>query len=290
MDPTLKHKAGIGAIGGLSLSILKLIEAKFFISNLFSQDAIAAYLTYFCYVVLGVFVAIIFTETEQPTDKIRKHAFVLGLLAPSFLLAVVSQPIRKFSDVDPSLKGIQQLGSWLADSAYAQEVEVPKSPKASTSPNPPSGFTLRSNDDSVKTQAPPAAPGYLNTVELKKSDADYTFTDSVFRALGREGSPGPYLYVVAKSDDTEKAAKAASEINMILPKGEVKAFVVKPEGAKTLYVVLTPPASAAEATKASNVARNAALEALQKSAKPDTKRAAALLLEGEVVRARLLFE
>ena len=130
----------------------------------------------------------------------------------------------------------------------------------------------------------------MQLTELKKAEADYTFKDSVLKALGREGEPGPYLYVIASSVDKDKATKAASEINSILPKGEIKAAIVRPQGRQILYVVLNTPASAAETKKTNSAARAAAVEALQKSTNPETVRAATLLLEGEVVRARTLFE
>ena len=46
-------KAGIGALGGFALALLKLIDAKFFLASITTVESYAAYLTYFCYMLLG---------------------------------------------------------------------------------------------------------------------------------------------------------------------------------------------------------------------------------------------
>src|SRR3989304_1861072 len=98
---TWLEKAGIGALGGLGLAILKLIDARFYLGTVSSVEPAAAYLTYFCYMLLGSLVAVFFTDHELPADnelpaqkikrtqKMKRSAFVLGLLAPSVLLAIV---------------------------------------------------------------------------------------------------------------------------------------------------------------------------------------------------------
>jgi hypothetical protein len=87
-------KAIIGATGGLALALLKLIDAKFYLASIASIEAHAAYLTYLCYALLGSVAAVFLTDHELPAQKIRRGAFVLGLLAPSVLLAIVNQPFK----------------------------------------------------------------------------------------------------------------------------------------------------------------------------------------------------
>lgn len=94
MSITLKEKAFIGAVGGIMLAMLKLIEAKFFLTNNFTSiDSLVGYLTYFCFIFLGLVTAIYFTDQEAPLEKQKKHSFILGLLAPSLLIAIVNQPL-----------------------------------------------------------------------------------------------------------------------------------------------------------------------------------------------------
>src|SRR5258708_5297018 len=87
-------KAGIGALGGFGLAILKLIDAKFYLQSDSWQEPTAAYLTYFCYMILGSLVAVFLTEHDLPVPKLRRSSFVLGLLAPSVLVALLTQPIK----------------------------------------------------------------------------------------------------------------------------------------------------------------------------------------------------
>ncbi len=77
-----------GALGGIVLALLKLVESGFFLGNMWSSTAGAAYLTYIVYIFFGVVVAILFTERSLSVDKIKKSAFILGVLAPSVLLAI----------------------------------------------------------------------------------------------------------------------------------------------------------------------------------------------------------
>jgi hypothetical protein len=52
----LIRKAAIGAVGGLCLAVLKLIDAKFFLTT-GSTEMLVGYLTYFSFLLLGMAVA-----------------------------------------------------------------------------------------------------------------------------------------------------------------------------------------------------------------------------------------
>lgn len=279
---TWKYKAGVGAIGGLALAMLKLIEARFFLGALSSTEAIAAYLTYFCYIFLGMVVAGIFAESDGPPDKIKKSSFILGLLAPSVLLAIVSQPIKIETVLEGGVKSIPKLGSWFTDSAYAQE-----KPAVKTEERKPGGQPKSAPEIWEKA---PRATETGQAIVLKWADVEPSFKHALFTALGRPSEEGPYLYVVGTTADQTKALKAASLINVILRKSNVEALVVRPEGSPNLYVTLSTPDSAAKTVEVRSFAKSAAIEALQRDSKVETREAASLLLEGKVVKARSLFE
>src|SRR5260221_8650068 len=121
------EKAGIGAIGGLGLAILNLIDAKLFLGSISAVEAWAAYLTYFSYMCLGSMAAVFLTDHELPAPKMKRSSFVLGLLAPSVLLAIVSQPIKQGQPLDEGLRNVPRISEWFISSTHAQE--VPKGPE-----------------------------------------------------------------------------------------------------------------------------------------------------------------
>ena len=76
----------IGATGGLCLGILKLIDCNFYVECASSNEAIAGFLTYGAYLVLGTITAIFLSDHELPasivvlkiTFRLRRFfAFVL---------------------------------------------------------------------------------------------------------------------------------------------------------------------------------------------------------------------
>ncbi len=109
----------IGAMGGFTLALLKLVESQFFLNNLWSTTSGAAYLTYAVYIFFGIVVACFFAERSLERDKLLKNAFILGLLAPSMLLAIAARPIGEIGTADNSGKGIPSLGSLIFPTAYA---------------------------------------------------------------------------------------------------------------------------------------------------------------------------
>lgn len=88
------HKATVGFLGGLSLALLKPIDARFYIGAASTVEAHAAYLTYFAYMLLGGLAAVFLADHDLPPKKILRSAFVIGILAPSVLLAIANQPFR----------------------------------------------------------------------------------------------------------------------------------------------------------------------------------------------------
>src|SRR5258708_14077832 len=132
---TIYQKLSIGAIGAVCVSILKLINANFYLGSSRSE-AIGAYLTFFGYVVLGMALGGLFWEDREVAQKTRKSAFLMGLLAPSILLAIIAKPPSIGGAIGTDGGKIPAVKSWIMDklipSVYAQEPH----PDA-TQPTPP---------------------------------------------------------------------------------------------------------------------------------------------------------
>lgn len=258
---TWKQKAGIGAVGGLSLAMLKLIDAKFFLANVTTTDAVAAYLTYFCYMVLGMVVAVFLTDHDLPDEKIRRSSFILGLLAPSVLIAIVHQPVEGKKFYDEGINNVPKLSSWLLPSAHAQDPTAP-------------GIATESAKYSV----------------LQRSAVETDFPEAVWKAVGRQGSQGQYTYVVGSTTSKKKAMAAADGINGLFNwhKTSSKAQVVNPEGTENYYVMVGKLDSPDKVWRFKSLAQDAATDAL-KSKPSDFNDSATLLLRGKVVQADSLF-
>lgn len=226
-------KAGVGAVGGLALALLKLIDAKFYLSTWPSIEAYAAYLTYFCYMLLGSAAAVFLADHELPSQKVRRSAFVLGLLAPSVLLAIANQPFK---------------------SAPAEQLPSAKIPWLGLIPLPAANAQGASD---------PAGTG-LRLVEkprislIPKSAQELTFYEAFAAALGRTVSHDQYLVIVGATESREKALATVNDIQVLFKAsgtsvGASDPRVFKVEGS-TKYVVTiggTATLQAATAVKAS---------------------------------------
>lgn len=261
------QKAGIGALGGLGLAILKLIDARFFLGSVSSTEAVAAYLTYFCYMLLGSLVAVFLTDHDLPEPKMRRSAFVLGLLAPSVLLAIVTQPVKPGQFPAESIRDVPKISSWFVPSAYAQEP-----PKSDTGPGPMEQSKI---------------------VTFTKEQVQPSFGSAILSALGRKGLVVPHAYVVGTTTDKQKALVAAKKVDWVLSTAEadikLATRVVKPEGADRYYITIGRPAGPEMVLDVKSAARSAAIKALTTTPSPDDKEAATLLLQGKVVDVRSFF-
>lgn len=259
------HKALIGALGGLALALLKLIDAKFYLTSLFSVESQAAYLTYFCYMILGSVTAVFLSDQDEPPAKLRKSAFLLGLLAPSVLLAIANQPIKSPPAETPV---IPRLGAWFVSSAHAQQ----------TAP----------------TQAP--APATQAQV-VSRTSYEPSFGDAVAAALGRKTLSTPYAYVVGVTSDQKKALSTASKLNLALagqagtPAGLPSAQVLQFKGEPDYYVLLGGLASKEKQSNLAASVKGWGIELLSGSNPPpaldagDQKELGKLLLNAKVVAA-----
>lgn len=269
--------AGIGALGGLGLAILKLIDAKFFLANSSSVEASVSYLTYFCYIILGSIVAVFFTDSEMAAEKMRRSAFVMGLLAPSLLLAIVSRPIQTNDLAKGTVDTIPNItANLLFPPAYAQTP-------------PAASATVRGSASASASFRASRAP----IVPLTKDQAQPSVNASLQRALGRSASITQYAFIVGATADKEQAVKTATDVRSVLatsPKqSNLTAWVLQPEGSSRYFVTVGPIGTAASLSGIKAQTQQVAVTALTATPSENDKRAAALLLEGKLVPAQSLF-
>src|SRR5262245_32690718 len=88
---TGKAKGWEGVLGAACLTIVKLIRANFYI-DAGLHAMIGAALGYVAYLILGALIAARFTEDFTDDGKTKRNAFILGILAPSVMLAFTATP------------------------------------------------------------------------------------------------------------------------------------------------------------------------------------------------------
>ncbi|WP_341911214.1 hypothetical protein [Polaromonas sp. YR568] len=174
------QKGVIGAIGGLALALLKLIDARFFLFGVAQVEAYAGYLTYFCYMLLGSVAAVFLADHELSPAKVRRSAFILGLLAPSVLLAIANQPVKSIDTEQRRSANIPSLG-WLPLPAANAQLVIPPQ-------NAPSNLNTN-----LKVEV-------LSAASLKPS-----FANALAAAVGRGELNEPYAYVIGSTASKEKA-------------------------------------------------------------------------------------
>lgn len=269
-------KAGIGALGGLALALLKLIDAKFFLASITSVESYAAYLTYFCYMLLGSVAAVFLADHELPTAKVRRSAFILGLLAPSVLLAIANQPFKTQGTTIEASPRIPSLGALFVSGAYAQDRQPAIKPSAEASANSPS---------TPKFEV------------LSKASVQPSFSDALASAIGRKDLSEVYAYVIGSTSDKQKAMETATKMNLLLSTqgpstaDPVQARVVQFRGQPSYFVVLGDLGSREQLTKRRLDATSSAIKSLSAAgsqssiAQKDQKALADLLVNAPVVPA-----
>lgn len=217
-------KAAIGALGGLALTLLKLIDARFYVDAVSNIEVQAAYFTYLAYMILGSLAAVFISDHELPPRKIMRSAFVLGLLAPSVFLAIVSQPVRVSTpqrDVP-----IPKISALPFSSAHAEESSVkslpPLKPLPGLSPLNPAELSLK-----------------VDFKTLPKSALEPSFFDAFRAAIGRRDLADKYVYVVGSTVDKDKALETATLTNEILARtGNLKSSIIQIAGQPNYYVTV----------------------------------------------------
>jgi hypothetical protein len=267
MMVSIVQKLMIAAIGAVCLSLLKLISAGFYLGASTPQAALGAYLTYLAYVLLGMAVGAFFCEDSNVPEKTRKSAFLMGLLAPSILLAIISQP---------------------PNSGVLAGTDAGKIPTIS----------MRIMDGLFPiAHAQTTTPASAKQVEiLSKDESTAGFWDGVKNALGlAPGKQDQSLWVVGKTDDVGAAEKTAGDLDQWLKKfpsanlQDLKSKIVKPEGSNTFYVTVGGMVAPAQATAIDKSIRKSAAETLGNQSTAQDKSAASTAIKGNIINSSALF-
>ncbi len=265
-EPTNTQIGFIGAIGGLSLIALNLVESGFFIDDLWCNTSKAAYLTYIVYIFFGVVVSLIFTERSLTPSKLKKNAFILGLLAPSLLIAIASRPIEIKGSGSNIMKSLTPLGSLIIQPAYAES-------------GCPGGLIEAGNE-------------CIEGKEINNKDVGPTFGQAFKAAITRTQVPKKYTFVIGVTKNGLKAEKVAKDINKHIlagtSDGGISAKVVKPEGKGTYYVTVGKLGSPENVLKVKTSVESSAIDALANKDDEATKDSAKLLLKGKIVEGNAL--
>lgn len=243
---TWNEKAIIGASGGLSLVILKLIEADFFLTSSLSEaEILARYLTYIAYLLLGIMVAIFFTDSDGNKEKVRKNAFISGLVAPSLLLALLSPP-NLGDDVDPTSR-IHDLGERIQPSNFsplgaesATDNDASDDDHSSKLNLAPTFNRVRSTDAQVSRTTIVHGVKVLDIVpdDIEKA----SFGQLLLGAIGRNPNLKNYVFVVGKTTSQHNAVNIAVNINSFIKKkrslGVPSAIVMHPKNTNQYYITI----------------------------------------------------
>jgi hypothetical protein len=206
-------KLGIGAVGGVCLALVKLVEVNFYIGES-GPKAIGGFLTLLAFVLLAALSSVFLGEKEP------KKVFLQGLLAPSLLIALIHQgaglPAQTPSASPSAIPsfGIMEL---LIPGVHAEELLQEMQAKALDVP-----------------------------VERIRGTA----TDGALLALGRGSASASFMYVIGKGTDARQASAVADRVQRaLLTSGSgLRVQTIRIEGRNELYVtvggLLTGPEAA----------------------------------------------
>ena len=257
------QKLAIGATGALCLGLLKLIGANFYLGAADRNVAIGAYMTYGAYLVLGMAVGFFFCEDSDQKDKTFKSAFLMGLLAPSILIAIVSKPLVGQPSETNQPSAVQTLSESLENifipTAYAQ------------------------------THSAPLATTPIEV--LSKPNASTSLWTGVKSALGANDAE-QYLYVIGKTDNERVAQRKAADINVVLHKSTQPSLVVKiikPDAGHRFYLAIGDTSSQTiDVNSIKQSVTNSALSVLTGTSTASDKIAAEVMLKGHVISLNTL--
>lgn len=262
---TTTQAASIGALGGLCLVLLKLMQAQFYLDNPQSRVAIVAYMTYCGFLVFSAVAGVYFAEHNA-----KKNTFIAGLLAPSILLTFFSAPNFKLDTIQTDAPSSITKLSWLPISSAAAQ-------------------TTNRNSE------PPNSPEKVVIKNITQNDLQTSYKEAILNALGRQIDPPKYLFLVGRTTDQKKAVTTAQTLNsrytlQISQKFSTpEARVFQFNGSNEYFVSLGGIVTSIEATQVKKAAFDVAIEELT-SAKLESKTSASLLAEGVIIDARDLLK
>jgi len=265
----VSHLIWIGVLSGITVSLVKSIQAGFHLGPVPAVEIYAALLTYLAYMVLGAIGAVFLVDHDARGQKMLKNAFLMGFVAPSFFLALLNHPVTPGSNLQEMIGRIPKIATFFVSSAQAQEPE-------------------KSNLDSKVVQL-----ATDKVFVLEKSKVEPSFAAALRKALGWTPTPVNYVFVIGTTDDRAKAVATAVKVNKILldSYGKIDSWakVVQPSGHRSFYVTVGDLGTPDKAAFVGDLAKDAALKGLQQTGSEDEKHAAALMLKGQVVDARAMF-
>jgi hypothetical protein len=254
---TNKEKILIGAIGAVCLGLLKLISANFHLTEQSAAAAMGAYLTYAAYLVLGMAVAYFFSDVDADLSKTRRSAFIMGLLAPSILIAIVSKPPEEPPLMTAPPASVPTFGSLLAEGVLGRVAHAQTTDQASV-------------------------------VDIGQATSPQGIGDGVRSALGRATVPQNYLFVLGKTKDKDLAVAEAGRINDVLSRNDstrdLSAVVLTSQDTSEVYISVGLGLTAEQAVETKRLSAQSAVETLQDDASKEQVAAAAKLLRGQIVR------
>ena len=230
-------RMAIGAVGGLCLSLLKLIEVDFLLlPSVLPIERWVGFLTYLSFIVLGSIVAVFFADHEVSATKQKRNALIMGLLAPSLLLAIVNKPQDRYLARYSEINQIEEVGLVSAPLLELLPISTAYADNQITS----------GSIAGAQIDAESASSGLIQTIT--EQDVILPLGQQFMCALGRCGNSAeqPYLFVVGQAADAESALAAAVAIQSRLNEYEftnedmsnAEIRVVHPANSDTYFVTL----------------------------------------------------
>lgn len=253
------EKAFIGAAGGFSLVLLKLIDVGFFVG---APDAkiLVGYLTYASYIVLGMIVATFLTDHELSIEKGRRQALIMGLLAPSILIAIITNPDsgKNYTSTTSSINSVPDLGFSfsLIRNAFAQE----------------ESDTPYNSEVKIKV--------------IRKSDVDVGYRDAFLSVIGRKEIEGKFAFVVGSTNSSDRAEEVAKQLNSALECDKSKggcAELVTGEGGGLVYVTVGGLQGIASANQEKLNSLQKLITSMKINPNQNTGKLATLVSKGKIV-------
>lgn len=257
----------IGVVSGIAVSAVKALQLGYG-PHMTGLQIGAALFTFGLYMLLGAIGSVFLIEHAYAGAKMLKNAFLMGFVAPSFLLALATNPNPPIPKLG-NIQNIPQL-SFLIGAAYAAD----EAPKPEETTKPPS-----ISQDAFKKKL----------ILLDKSAGTPTFPEAVRHALGTPYIPDSYAYIVGATSDETKALTAAQSVDKILAAAGYKNLqskIIKTRGQPALFVTIGNPGTPDQASIYQKVTFDAALKELEGANSKEAKEAASNMLKGQVVDAR----
>ena len=247
----------IGCAAGLCLALVRLVEAQFFFGYSRAAVLVGVFTAVAFTVMAGIFTA--FLDEPQPAKL-----FLQGLVAPSFLIAVVHGHATPGAEASGSQAQIPQISS----AAHA-ELDNPEGPLASL-------FSVQiayAQTPDTKVQQPREA---IRTVAVRPWDGALAF-------FGTDTPQRSFAYIVGQTTDTTQAVAIVNQLRAVVAYSVV---LLRPVGSNRIYIVVGGITTAIAARQAKQDALLKLSASLKRGKVSANSRVAQFLLDGPVVDTR----